>query len=173
MNSSQEMILEMMRARGRADALDLRARSADMDGTALIAEEDKVPAFDPQRITPAGPGVRRCRTRARSGRFSSRTMPPIMRGGPPASGQSGGWHIPKTRAGEALCGSARHQRRIHDRGVLHRSRRREPRRRLPLQGGQQRFFPQRLLGQLGPGRVTKQSAKAAPPGAVFLRPQEV
>lgn len=49
MNSSQEMILEMMRARGRADALDLRARSADMDGTALIAEEDKVPAFDPQK----------------------------------------------------------------------------------------------------------------------------
>ena len=35
--------------RGRADALDLRARSADMDGTGLIAEERKSPVFDPEK----------------------------------------------------------------------------------------------------------------------------
>ena len=37
------------RERGRSDALDLRARSANMDGTGLIAEERKCPVFDPQK----------------------------------------------------------------------------------------------------------------------------
>ena len=44
--NSQDMILNVMRAQGTTDALDLRGRAADMDGTAIIAEEDKVPAFD-------------------------------------------------------------------------------------------------------------------------------
>ena len=33
------------RVQGKADALDLAARAADMDGTAIIAEEQKVPLF--------------------------------------------------------------------------------------------------------------------------------
>ena len=36
---------EAMKAQGKADALDLRSRARDMDGTALIAEERKAPAF--------------------------------------------------------------------------------------------------------------------------------
>ena len=58
---SQDMILGVMRAQGTADALSLRGRAADMDGTAIIAEEDKVPAFDPAKDYsqwPAGAPVR-------------------------------------------------------------------------------------------------------------------
>lgn len=40
---------EAMKAQGKADALDLRGRSAGMDGTGIIAEESKVPAFDPKK----------------------------------------------------------------------------------------------------------------------------
>lgn len=47
--SNQEMILDMMRLRGRSDAMDLRSRASDMDGTAIIAEESKAPAFDPSK----------------------------------------------------------------------------------------------------------------------------
>lgn len=47
--NSQDMILEVMRAQGRADALDLRGRAGSMDGTAIIAEEVKAPAFDPAK----------------------------------------------------------------------------------------------------------------------------
>ena len=47
--NSQDMILSMMRAQGKADALNLRSRAADMDGTALIAEEHKAPAFDSKK----------------------------------------------------------------------------------------------------------------------------
>ena len=46
---SQEMILDVMRQQGRADALDLRSRAAEMDGTAIIAEEAKAPEFDPEK----------------------------------------------------------------------------------------------------------------------------
>lgn len=46
---SQDMILELMRAQGRTDALGLRGRAAGMDGTAIIAEEVKIPAFDPSK----------------------------------------------------------------------------------------------------------------------------
>ena len=35
-----------MRAQGKADALDLRARAPELDGTAIIAEEAKIPQFD-------------------------------------------------------------------------------------------------------------------------------
>lgn len=37
---------DAMKEKGKADALDLRGRAKDMDGTAIIAEEQKVPAFD-------------------------------------------------------------------------------------------------------------------------------
>ena len=43
--ASKDLILSVMRASGTADALDLRRRAADMDGTAIIAEEQKVPAW--------------------------------------------------------------------------------------------------------------------------------
>lgn len=35
--------------RGRADALDLRSRAPELDGTGVIAEERKVPVFDPAK----------------------------------------------------------------------------------------------------------------------------
>lgn len=38
-------IKTIMRKQGRADALDLASRTPQMDGTAIIAEEDKVPAW--------------------------------------------------------------------------------------------------------------------------------
>ncbi len=47
--NSQDLILNIMRAQGKADALNLRERAHDLDGTAIIAEESKVPAFDPQK----------------------------------------------------------------------------------------------------------------------------
>jgi len=42
-------LLAREKERGRADALDLRERSPELDGTALIAEERKIPLFDPQK----------------------------------------------------------------------------------------------------------------------------
>lgn len=47
--NSKEIVLNAMRSQGRADALDLRNRAADMDGTAIIAEEEKIPQFDSQK----------------------------------------------------------------------------------------------------------------------------
>ena len=47
--TSRDIVLSAMRSQGKSDALDLRSRSADMDGTALIAEEEKIPAFDPAK----------------------------------------------------------------------------------------------------------------------------
>ena len=49
------------RERGRIDALSLRARAADMDGTGVVAEERKAPVFDPEKDYsgwPAGAPVR-------------------------------------------------------------------------------------------------------------------
>ena len=46
MNTSKDVVLAAMRSLGRADALDLRARAPEMDGTSLIAEEGKIPQFD-------------------------------------------------------------------------------------------------------------------------------
>lgn len=43
---TKDEILTHMREKGKADALDLRARAPEMDGTAIIAEEEKVPKFD-------------------------------------------------------------------------------------------------------------------------------
>lgn len=44
--TNKEIVLSIMQTQGRADALDLRGRAADMDGTSIIAEEQKAPAFD-------------------------------------------------------------------------------------------------------------------------------
>ncbi len=44
--TSQKIVLDVMRAQGTADALDLRTRAPELDGTALIAEEAKVPQFN-------------------------------------------------------------------------------------------------------------------------------
>lgn len=53
--TNKELILGVMREQGRSDALSLRSRAADMDGTAIIADESKVPAFDPQKDYTAWP----------------------------------------------------------------------------------------------------------------------
>ena len=42
---ANELYFEAMRAKGLADATDLQARVPEMDGTALYAEEEKVPDF--------------------------------------------------------------------------------------------------------------------------------
>lgn len=41
--------LEMIRQKGKADALDLRSRAPSMTGTEIIAEEGKIPPFDPEK----------------------------------------------------------------------------------------------------------------------------
>jgi hypothetical protein len=47
--TNKEFVLTVFRENGRADALSLRSRAANMDGTAIIAEEQKIPAWDPQK----------------------------------------------------------------------------------------------------------------------------
>jgi len=47
--NNRDLILGVMTKQGTADALDLRSRAADMDGTAIIAEENKIPEFDPAK----------------------------------------------------------------------------------------------------------------------------
>ena len=42
-------ILALMKEKGKADALDLRSRAKDLDVTAIIAEESKIPLFDPNK----------------------------------------------------------------------------------------------------------------------------
>ena len=51
--TNQELILGVMRAQGKADALDLRARAPELDGTALIDEENKIPVFDGSKDYPS------------------------------------------------------------------------------------------------------------------------
>lgn len=46
---TKEEILAHMKAKGKSDALDLRSRAKDLDGTAIIAEEEKIPQFDPNK----------------------------------------------------------------------------------------------------------------------------
>lgn len=43
--TSKERVLQRERDRGRAAALDLASRAPDMDGTAIIAEQEKIPAW--------------------------------------------------------------------------------------------------------------------------------
>ena len=45
--NSKDRVLARERQRGREAALDLAARAPELDGTAIIAEEDHIPAFDP------------------------------------------------------------------------------------------------------------------------------
>ena len=47
--NNKEMMLNVFRQQGKADALDLRNRAPEMDGTGVIAEEEKIPAFDSQK----------------------------------------------------------------------------------------------------------------------------
>lgn len=44
--TNKEFVLAMIKEQGRANALDLRNRAADMTGTAIIAEESKIPLYD-------------------------------------------------------------------------------------------------------------------------------
>lgn len=44
--NNKEFILNLMREQGKKEALELRSRSADMTGTAIIAEESKIPLYD-------------------------------------------------------------------------------------------------------------------------------
>jgi hypothetical protein len=46
---TKETSLEIMRAQGKADSLNLRERSPSMTGTEIIAEEHKIPDFDPTK----------------------------------------------------------------------------------------------------------------------------
>lgn len=47
--TNKEFVLTVFRENGRADALSLRSRAANMDGTGIIAEEQKIPAWDGQK----------------------------------------------------------------------------------------------------------------------------
>ena len=58
-------ILALMKEKGKSDALNLRSRAKDLDGTAIIAEESKIPRFDPERTIAAG------RSALQSGRRST------------------------------------------------------------------------------------------------------
>lgn len=44
--TNKEVVLMAMQMQGKAAALDLRDRAADLDDTAIIAEEVKIPEFD-------------------------------------------------------------------------------------------------------------------------------
>lgn len=45
--TDREIVWNAMKSQGRADALALRQQATGMDGTALIAEESKIPPFNP------------------------------------------------------------------------------------------------------------------------------
>ncbi len=47
--NSKELVLDMMRAQGKADALALRYEADTLTGTQIIDRERCVPAFDPQK----------------------------------------------------------------------------------------------------------------------------
>lgn len=49
MSTSKERVLARERDRGRLDALDLQGRAPSLTGTEIIAEETKVPNFNPQK----------------------------------------------------------------------------------------------------------------------------
>lgn len=44
--TNKEFVLAMIKEQGKANALDLRNRAAEMTGTAIIAEETKIPTYD-------------------------------------------------------------------------------------------------------------------------------
>lgn len=45
--TNKELILDVMRRQGRANALNLRQAASGMDGTEVVAQEQDVPAFVP------------------------------------------------------------------------------------------------------------------------------
>lgn len=47
--NSKELVINVLRAQGKADALSLRTRASGLSGTEIIAEEDKIPEFDPKK----------------------------------------------------------------------------------------------------------------------------
>lgn len=49
MIDSKNIVLSALRSQGRADALDLRSRAANMTGTEIINEEEKIPAFSTKK----------------------------------------------------------------------------------------------------------------------------
>lgn len=53
--NSQDMMLDVMRSQGRADALALRDKAAGLTGTEVIAQEVKAPPFDPGKDYSAWP----------------------------------------------------------------------------------------------------------------------
>lgn len=57
--TSKERVLSRERERGKAAALDLAARAPELDGTAIIAEDSKVPLFawgrDYSKCAPGSP----------------------------------------------------------------------------------------------------------------------
>lgn len=55
MREVYELAAEAMRAKGAADAADLRAQASSMDGTAIIAREAAIPQYDGQRDYSAWP----------------------------------------------------------------------------------------------------------------------
>lgn len=85
-----------MKEKGADDALNLRGRASTMDGTAIIAEESKVPISTRRRITAHVLPVRRLRTRGRCGRLYSRTTPRIIRAGRQRFALCGGCATRKT-----------------------------------------------------------------------------
>lgn len=44
--TNKDIVLSIMKEQGKADALNLRERANDMDGTSIIAEEQKIPLFN-------------------------------------------------------------------------------------------------------------------------------
>ena len=44
--TNKEFVLAMVKEQGKTSALDLRSRASDMTGTAIIAEETKIPSYD-------------------------------------------------------------------------------------------------------------------------------
>ena len=48
--TSKERVLDRERNRGRLAALDLAGRAKDLDGTAIIAEEDHIPAWSENAV---------------------------------------------------------------------------------------------------------------------------
>lgn len=46
---NRDFVLSVFAENGRRDALDLRSRAKDMDGTAIIAEETKIPAWSGEK----------------------------------------------------------------------------------------------------------------------------
>lgn len=49
MSEVYELANKAMRAKGAADAASLRSQAASLDGTALIAREEAIPQYDPQK----------------------------------------------------------------------------------------------------------------------------